>query len=497
MATIQIDTIKATAVQLQHLLSAGQLTSVQLVEHYLAQIERYEPTLNALVSIAPRDSLLCASATLDHERSQGHLRSPLHGIPIILKDCFVTDSKLGMNTCAGAAVFAGAKADKNAAIVQKLLDAGLIIMAKGNMTEFAGMKTSVMMPGWSAQGGQTISPYVGHIKKDEKLLGHSSPGGSSTGSAVSIAAGFTPLALGAETIGSIITPSVRAALYALKPTIGMQDTSGMYRMTEFYDVPGPMAKCASDLLDLAQVLLGRTLFDPGMESDPWAGLSLGFADPAKWCMADEICDQFEGTAEQMAEEYKSLISRLEKHTKEIKFPINVPELSGLALQNEHVLIPIAYWDFKNICIPEFIGNFRDCPVETLEDIIKFNQRHERAAMPEPYPEQDELMKASTFNQNHEDMTKLKQEFRALARNLLDEFFESEKVNLIIAPGDSSLCIHAAAAGYPLAAVPLGQLRYNNRPFGICILAKANREDLLLRFATAVEQYLPPRPLPSL
>ncbi|KAI1272252.1 amidase signature enzyme [Xylaria sp. FL0933] len=503
MANTEFDCLRATAADLLHLLGTGKLSSVHLVEQCLAQIERHEPTLNALVSIAPRSVVLRIANELDEERRGGRVRSPLHGIPVILKDCFITASSLGMKTCAGAVVFADAKANKNAAIVQKLINAGLIIIAKGNMTELAGMKTLTMMPGWSAYGGQTISPYVGKIKENERLLGHSAPGGSSTGPAVSVAAGFAPLAVGAETIGSIITPSVRMALYALKPTAGAQDTGGTYRLSEFYDAPGPLAKCAADLASMTGIMLGRSLHSlPG-----WSGLSLGFVDPVKWGLAEEMCEQLEGTVEQMTGEYEAAISKIRLETSNVKYPVEVADVSELVVNGADVVIPIAYWDFRNITIPEFIQCFDDCCVTSLDDIINFNEKNSSVAMPDhiayhkptslSYPNQDQLIKANTYTQPPNEIADLKRRLRQHARDLLDKTFEVAQVNLIVAPGDSPLCVHAAAAGYPIVAVPLGQLNYNSRPFGLCALAKADREDLLLQFAAAFEKLLPARAIPTL
>jgi amidase len=114
---------------------------------------------------------------------------------------------------------------------------------------------------------------------------------------VAVAAGFSPLAMATETIGSIVTPSTRAALYALKPTTGIQDTTGLYTMTDFFDSPGPMAKSAEDVRVLSEILLNRKFnFSP---SGFWEGLSIGFLDPKVWNMASDFCTQFEGTAEQM------------------------------------------------------------------------------------------------------------------------------------------------------------------------------------------------------
>jgi amidase len=104
--------------------------------------------------------------------------------------------------------------------------------------------------------------------------------------------------MGTETIGSIVTPSTRAALYALKPTVGIQDSTGLYCMTEFFDSPGPMAKSAADVRILTEILLGKS-FDLPIGSDIWKGIEVGFLDPKVWKMAVDFCTQFEGTAEQM------------------------------------------------------------------------------------------------------------------------------------------------------------------------------------------------------
>ncbi|KAI0468028.1 amidase signature enzyme [Xylaria cf. heliscus] len=495
MSISQLNLLEATGETLRHLLDSGQTTSFELVEQYLAQIETHNRKLNALVSVIPRELALALAMALDEERRQGSVRSPLHGIPIILKDSFITASSLGMPSAAGAVVFADAKASKNSAIAQKLIDAGMIIMGKSNMTEFSGMKTVSMMPGWSAHGGQTISAYTGPIKAGERLLGHSAPGGSSTGSAVAVSAGFSPLAMGVEAIGSIITPAVRAALYAIKPTVGTQDTSGICKLSEFYDTPGPMAKCAADVINMTELLLGRPLHSSAV--DNWEGISIGFLDAAKFSMAEEMCEQMEGSAEQMAETYETSISMIRGRGGEVKYPIDLPELPSSYIGGMPALIHVAYWDFKNVTIPEFINCFDTCHVDTLEDIINFNEQHTNIAMPEPFPGQDQLITSNTCNDAANDIAKLKQELRSQGRKILDDAFDSEDVNIIAAPGDSPLCVYAAVAGYPIAAVPLGQLSYNGRPFGICLVAQENEEKLLLRFMSAFELLFPPRPVPSL
>ncbi|KAL2194061.1 amidase signature domain-containing protein [Corynascus similis CBS 632.67] len=490
------DPLTTNATDLVRLLEDGKVNSVQVVLAYLSQIERYEPKLHAFISVAPREQLIAIASARDEERQQGHTRGPLHGIPIVLKDIFMTASELGMGTTAGACALVGARTDVNSPIVQRFLDQGLIVLGKTNMTEFAGMKMTMTPPGWSAVGGQTLSPYVGPIVEGETLLGHTSPGGSSTGSAVAVAAGFSPLTLGTETIGSIITPASRAGLYALKPTVGIQDTRGLYTMTDFFDSLGPMAKSAEDVLALAEILLCNSFHVHKEGLGIWDGLAVGFLDPTEWKMAEEICRQHVGTAEQMKYEYEQAIFKLKAADKVIKYPISLAGVSELTVDGKEAIMPIAYWEFKNICIPRFLDAFDECRVRSLADIVEFNKENKDKCLPSPYTKQDDLIKALDNTDDGPYIERLKSGLRAIGQRILDEAFDGHGVNVIAAPADSSLCIHAAAAGYPIATVPLGQLRYNGRPFGLCMVAKARNEEVLLRFMHAWSGMVC-RPVPNL
>ncbi|KAK0708454.1 amidase signature domain-containing protein [Lasiosphaeris hirsuta] len=485
--------LTTSATELQQLLASNKTTSVQIITAYLSQIEAHNSKVNAFISIAPHDILLRIATSLDNERAQGRVRGPLHGIPIVLKDAFITASELGMGTTAGSRALIGAKASKNSAIAQRLVDAGLIILGKTNMTEFAGMKMTMMMPGWSAAGGQTLSPYVGRIEEGETLLGHSAPGGSSTGSAVAVAAGFSPLAMGTETIGSIITPASRAALYALKPTTGLQDATGLYTLTDSFDSPGPMAKSAADVMALTEIVLGQSY--PRQGFGTWEGLSAGFLDPAVWKADEGICRQHEGTAKQMRDDYESAIAKIRDRGCSVRHPIELAAVSDLVVDGEAAIMPIAC----NICIPSFLGAFDECPVGNLKDIVKFNEENKSECLPPPYTEQNDLLKALYNNDdNEEHISTLRAGLKAVARNMVDTALERENVDMIAAPSDSPLCIHAAAAGYPIATVPLGQLRYNKRPFGLCLMARAGDDEKLLRFMAAYEASVSgPRPVPDL
>jgi amidase len=162
-------------------------------------------------------------------------------------------SCLRANEKIGSYAFVGCKPKRNATIVDRLIRRGMIIIGKANLTEFCGLKNPSMPPGWSAVGGQCQSPYVSrHIAKRKLHWELSAPGGSSTGSAVAVASGFSTLAVGTDTIGSLITPANRAALYALKPTVGQVPMDGIFNLSKTFDAVGGMVChnehfCSTDL----------------------------------------------------------------------------------------------------------------------------------------------------------------------------------------------------------------------------------------------------------
>ncbi|KAL6690460.1 amidase signature enzyme [Trichoderma pleuroticola] len=495
MSTLLFDPLTTTTVELQQQLVSGKLNSVQIIETYLTQIDAHNPALNAFISLAPRDALRSTAEALDAERAAGALRGPFHSIPIVLKDSIMTASELGMPTTAGSFALVQAICRKNAPLVQKLIDAGLIILGKANLTEFCGLKTSAMMPGWSAYGGQTLSPYVGRIEDNETILGHSSPGGSSTGPAVAVAAGFSPLSIGSETTGSIMVPASRNALYAIKPTVGDVDMKGVFSLSELYDAAGPMAKSTNDLVPVTELLLGRKLTSAGQKN--WQGLSVGFVDPRVWNLGDSMCRHHEGTAEEMIETYELVVSKLKEAGGDIHYPVVVPDVSELTVDGKEAFMKIAFWDCKNRTIDNFLKEYEESPVRSLADIVKFNEEHKDDALPHPFPDQNDLHKCLENADEEEEIEFLKKGLRAKARQLLDSTFDAEGVSIIAAPTDSALLIHGAAAGYPTANVPLGILSYNGRAYGTCLIAKAGEEETLLRFMNIYENTLPPRPVPDL
>ncbi|KAI0110865.1 amidase signature domain-containing protein [Nemania sp. FL0031] len=230
---LKFNLLTLTAVGLEQLLSKSLLTSRDAVELYLAQINQHNHNglqLNAIISVANRADILQRAELLDKERAQGKTRGPLHGVPVIIKDICVAR---GMpSTCGSYALKCGeAKVDAN--IIGTLNDAGLIIIAKANLSELGNSKGDNLMGGWSPVGGQTKNAHVeGDIPPSAPPLTSWGPAGSSSGSATAVTAGFSPISLGTELEGSITWPAARAGLYAIKLTPGSVDLHGFQPAAE-------------------------------------------------------------------------------------------------------------------------------------------------------------------------------------------------------------------------------------------------------------------------
>ena len=220
----------------------------------------------------------------------------------ISKDVFMTKPELGMTTTCGAVALQGAKPRSNAEIVDRvtipsqqllrvnlltsfpqLVSQGLIILGKASMSEFCGLRADHLSPGYSAVNGQTQSPYIkGGVDKNDVFAG----------SAVGVAAGFTPLSLGTETCGSVVMPANRAGIYAIRATVGSTPSDGSLRMSEAFDEIGAMAKAPEDLIPLLEGLYkesARQKFPQdglGLLGNEWKGMTVGFVDPGQWKVLD-------------------------------------------------------------------------------------------------------------------------------------------------------------------------------------------------------------------
>jgi amidase len=220
----------------------GELSAVQLVEYYLNRISEVDPQLNSILEINP--NALEIAQGLDAERLNGQIRSPLHGIPVLLKDNIDTTNML--TTAGSLALEAAPLPLDDAFIVQQLINAGAIILGKTNLSEWANFRSTSSSSGWSARGGQTHNPYV----LDR------TPCGSSAGSGVAVSANLTVLAVGTETDGSIVCPAAMNGVVGIKPTLGLISRSGIIPIAHSQDTAGPMARTVTDATHLLNAMLG-------------------------------------------------------------------------------------------------------------------------------------------------------------------------------------------------------------------------------------------------
>jgi len=353
-------------------------------------------------------------------------------------------------------------------------------------------------------GGQTQSAYVrGGFRDDDTNGGHSNPGGSSSGSAVAVAAGFAPISIGTETMGSLMIPSDRAALYTIKPTVKLVPQGGIIPVTHEADSAGPMTKSVQDLADLLDVLV-----DPSQTKIPeggyrsavtgsWGDIRIGVLDPHKWLLPEKILKEEREATDQMMSEWSDAFKKLASLVKVVK-PVTLisPEESTEGGKRD-------VWDaFRSTFqadLKDHLAGFDDSKIHSLEDLIEFNEQHaEHELGPSANNNQDALIKAlnaSMTNDNYKDLVDH-------AKNLcgkegIDKVLDDNGVDILMGPGDGPLFTIFGTAAYPGATLPLGYLDFNGRPFGLQITTKAHQEALLIQVQSAWEATFPARQPPPL
>ncbi|KAI0466325.1 amidase signature domain-containing protein [Xylaria cf. heliscus] len=503
-----LDLVRMTATELQDLLEDGKLTSVQLIKETLAQINRHNTkglTLKALISTASEDILINRAAALDDERTRGKLRGPFHGLPVLVKDVINTHPDLGMPTTLGSYSLLTAKVSKNATIVDKMIEQGMIIVGKTNLNELSSWKSMGPMNGWSAVGGQTNSAYVkGGLEPNDGVMGHSNPCGSSTGSAVGVSAGFSPVALGTEVDGSLVQPAARAALYAMKPSVGATELGGVFAVSEEFDSLGSMAKSTLDLARMTELVLNpearsklpKDGYLSYLQRD-FTGIRVGFVDPEQWRWPDNVQPQKSDTREQMKQTYLATMKLVENNGGKAVFPVTIPSVSEYMINGQPCTILAIRHVFRTN-LEKYLAAFSSAEIRTADDLIQYNKEHASKELPPNFPEQERLVDTIKNPINSEQYRDAVAVCRHVSReNGIDKALSESNVDLLAFPMDSPCPRVAAAAGYPIATMPIGTLDYNGRPFGLAIIAKAGREDVMFSFMSAFEENSGPRAVPPI
>ncbi|KAF3389677.1 hypothetical protein DPV78_011453 [Talaromyces pinophilus] len=358
-----------------------------------------------------------------------------------------------MPTTAGSFALLGSRPKKNAVVIDRLLDAGVIILGKAmNITrllqEFCNYNKTY--PGWNSIGGQTQSAYVvGGVVKGEYKLADS---GSSTGVAVGTSAGFSPIVVGTETDGSLNPPASRAALFALKVTVGAAFRDGIISISSTFDSLGGMGKTARDVAVLTDVLLDpgpRAKFPNGLSDflvDGWQGIRVGFVDASLWQLPPKLLVSDDEYKKQMIELGATVIA-----------PVELPPPgrgSSLKLDDEAAMPITMRHEFRVLLdayLTECVG---ESQVSSLEELMKWNKDH--ASLELPQAGQDLLVGSQEDTAPIEKVERARAAVGQIAKNGIDRALAQSGIEAIIAPTESPISSSASSAGYPIATVPLGR-----------------------------------------
>ena len=484
---VAIEEVPATALASalrSHKLSASTL--LKACQARIEAIDRSGPRLNSVIELNP-DAAAIARA-LDAEAAAGRWRGPLHGLPVLLKDNIATGDR--MATTAGSLALDGVRATRDAHLVQRLRAAGAVILGKTNLSEWANIRSTRSTSGWSARGGLTRNPYA---------LDRSTSG-SSSGSAAAVAASLAPLAVGTETDGSITSPASVCGLVGLKPTVGRISRDGVIPISHTQDTAGPMARSVADLALLYAAMVGTDAADAVTSTapahsaadlaiklgesgtQPLAGLRLGVARNffTGFDEADALID--------------TSIQLLQQLGAQIVDPVDLsrPDYGDAELA-------VLLYELKH-GLPLWLKNFAPhAKVQTLADVIAFNQRERTRQMPWFGQELFEQAQALGGLDSPAYLEALAQCARGAREQGLDRVFQNYRLDAVLAPtgglawlidpvnGDAfgaSFTSPAAVAGYPHLTVPAGLVR--GLPMGLSLVGPAWSEAALLRMGAAYE-----------
>ncbi|WP_299617324.1 amidase [Pelagibius sp.] len=492
-ATIQ-EVTESSIAEMRGMIDGGELSARELAEQHLDRIERLDERVNAVIEINP-DALESAD-TADRDLAAGRKAGPLHGIPVMIKDNINTADR--MTTTAGSLALLGARPDRDAAVAARLRAAGAVILGKTNLSEWANFRSARSSSGWSSRGGQTRNPYA----LDR------SPGGSSSGSGVAVAAGFCAAAIGTETDGSIVSPASMNSIVGIKPTVGLVSRSGIIPISHSQDTAGPMARSVADAALVLSALAGSDPEDPATHdadrrraADYTAFLDKGGLRGARIGCLTGLAETHEGIAAIL----EANLTALREAGAEVVHRIALPPAEDVRPAEMLVMTT----EFK-AGMNRYLAAFGpDTGPDSLEALMAFNECHRDRIM--PYYPQD-LFERAQATKGLDDPAY--QEARRTCLRLvrdegLDKVMAEQRLDALVVPttcapwlidwvnGDNrsgSSAYLAAVSGYPSITVPAGY--YFGLPIGLSFIAGAYQEGALIRFAYAFEQAtqvrVPPR-----
>jgi amidase len=477
-------------------LEKGKWTSERLVQLYLGRIDTIDangPRLGSLIATNPDASAI--AGTLDQERKNGHVRGPLHGIPILLKDNIDTSDKT--STTAGSLALADWHPPQDAFVAARLRAAGAVILGKTNLSEWANYRSTHSTSGWSGRGGQTKCPYA--LDRN--------PSGSSSGSGAGAASSLCAAAVGTETDGSVTGPSSTNGIVGIKPTVGLVSRSGIIPISISQDTAGPMARTVRDVAILLSVMAAVDQQDPA--GTPSQGKA---ADYTRYLDANGLRGARIGIARKFFQNNAPMdaflngcVDALKKAGAEVIDPADLATHGQMEAPESQVLL----YEFKD-GVNRYLARLPSgSPARTLEELITFNEKNRDREM--PFFGQELFIQSQAKGPLTElAYTKARADCVRLSRQEgIDALLAQYKLDAIVTLTSGPACLidhidgdtdtggcttPAAVAGYPHITVPAGF--YRGLPIGLSFFSTAWSEPTLIKLAYGWEQQMNARRKPG-
>jgi amidase len=481
---------EATVAHLQAAMTAGRLTALRLVRLYLARIEaidRRGPRLNSVIELNPDAEAI--ARRLDDERRRGHVRGPLHGIPVLLKDNIDTADR--MMTTAGSLALVGDAPARDSTVAEHLRAAGVVILGKSNLSEWANFRSTHSASGWSGRGGLTRNPYV--LDRN--------PCGSSSGSGAAASASLCAVSVGTETDGSIVCPATANGVVGIKPTVGLTSRAGVVPISHSQDSIGPHGRTVADAATLLGAMVSRTPdprdpataahrdlvhadYRPFVDPNGLRGARIGVARAGLTGYSEETDGVFEAAVRAMRDAGAEVVD-----------PADIPTIDQINASVEELTVLI--YEFKRD-LNAYLATRTGVPVGTLADTIAFNQAHADVELKWFRQELFDLAESDPHSEA-EYTAALAEARRIGGADGIDAVLAAHRLDALVAPtgsppwttdlvnGDHFLGASsspAAIAGYPLINVPAGHSF--GLPVGITFMGTAYSEPTLIKLAAGFE-----------
>jgi amidase len=477
--------IEMSITQLQAAMAAGQLSAKDLVQGYLNRIQQLGPTLNAVIET--NTNAIATANSLDRERKAGHVRGPLHGIPLLVKDNIATHDN--MQTTAGSLALYNSKVPGDAPLIARLRAAGAIILGKSNLGEWANFRGNdnvyPLAVGWSARGGDTKNAYD---------LSYTS-WGSSSGSGAGAAASLCAAAVGTETDGSITGPSAVENIFGLKPTLGLISQDGIVPISHQQDTAGPMGRTVTDvaiMLGIMQTPFGAVAGQP-LPNDYTQFLKRGSLKNKRIGRDVRFFD------------YNYFGSGIPGDEESVAFAnhaLHVMHSLGATIVDTDTGDVFAYTDDEFTAllfefraqIAQYLQTLGHTNLSTLADLIAFDDSH--CVQELVYYGQEIFQLADQFPGYPNDPSYIAARNHATgtARSGIDDAMARDNLDAIVAPHLTN-STGPAVAGYPNFSMPVG-IRSSGRPAGMLMYSTFLHEPQLIAMAYDLEQELNARKQPQ-